>query len=552
MFKHLKKLAAAAIAAGITATSAVTVSLSASADWEKTGYIGDLNGDSQFGVADLVVLSRYVLGGYKMPGTAVYDMDEAYYLTGTVSEIPYLTSEDIRSGVKYLQLADIDQDGVIDSFDLTALRQIVVSPENAKLIYRWYEDETPSDDYIDAHIYDLYGSMPSHGEARIAAFYVDFPDCRFSYSPSTEEIENCLFGAADTSSRYYPLESIGAFYERSSKGALKLSGSAYKYSAKKNISEYEGDVYHRDIINEVVDALDSQVDFSQFDGDGDGMIDAMLLVVPNTSSENEWWPAAGGYGGDSRKRLDGMRLGHIIVGNRDIAGRGDYSAFCMTYSHEMGHCMGLPDYYLYGVDDFQGMHGSGGFELMDDAIGDFGAASKLMLGWYTTDQVNVFDSSLGEQSYTLYNSETNSGNCVVIPRGDLKDKFRSEFFIIEYSTLDNNNMRVTDRWWQKTGSGVRIYHVEATQDGSRDYPSWKYASGNDRDTNYNQGKRFIRLVNEGTDNSDNLFRDGAVINDSTSGFRWYGSDGSLSVNAGITVSVTKSGNDQYTITVKAG
>lgn len=38
----------------------------------------------------------------------------------------------------------------------------------------------------------------------------------------------------------------------------------------------------------------------------------------------------------------------------------------------MGHCMGLPDYYLYNVDasdiDKEGLHGKAGIELMDDAL----------------------------------------------------------------------------------------------------------------------------------------------------------------------------------------
>ena len=56
--------------------------------------------------------------------------------------------------------------------------------------------------------------------------------------------------------------------------------------------------------------------------------------------------------------------------------------------------MGLPDYYLYNSDDFEGMKGNAGTELMDaDAASDFGCFSKLMLGWYQKNQVTVYDSS---------------------------------------------------------------------------------------------------------------------------------------------------------------
>lgn len=550
--KHLfRKITAAALTAGTITTCFLPSSFSASAEWKRVTYIGDLNNDSKFNVADLVILSKYVLGSSDLPESVVYDMDEAYYLTGRKDEIESLGQEDIKSGVKYFQLADMNQDGVVDTFDLIALRQLVIEPSNVQLVYRWYEEESQQHDFIDAPIYDLYGSMPSQGEAKMAVFCVDFPDCKFPYKPSTEELEDALFGAADPSSKYYPLESVAAFYERSSKGALKLSGKAFSYSAKENISAYEGDIYRKKIIKEVVTAFDSQIDYNDYDGDKDGVIDAVMIIVPSSSDRDEWWSKTGIYGGEQNIVLDGVSLGHITVGNRNIEAKGSYSQFCKTFSHELGHSMGLPDYYLYDVDDFQGMHGSGGFELMDDADGDFGAASKLMLGWYKDNQVNVYDSSKGEQSFTLYNSETDNGNCVIIPRGTLADKYRSEFFIIEYTTLDNNNLRLKDYWWKSTGSGVRIFHVEATQNNSIRYPHWKYASGNDNETNYNNGKRFIRLVNEGDDKTDNLFRNGAVINSETKGYMWYGSDGSLSVDSKTSINVQKGENDTYIVTIKS-
>ncbi|WP_074741145.1 hypothetical protein [Ruminococcus sp. YRD2003] len=546
----IKKTAAVLLAAGAAVSGVLSSTLSASADWKRVSYVGDLNSDDKFTVADLVILTRYVLGADSLPDTGVYDMDGAYYLTGVRSEITSLGQEAIRSGVKYFQLADIDQDGVIDTFDLVAMRKIVIDPENAELIYRWYPtEEDPR--YIDAPIYDLYGSMPSQGEGRMVVFSVEFPDLKFDYKASTDEVEQALFGEADTNSRKYPLESISAFYERSSKGAMHMSGKAYEYTAKLPISNYEGDIYHVKLIKEVLSAFDEQIDYSDYDADSDGIIDCIMFIVPSDAGDSDWWPTTGIFGDHRNTFYDGHGIGHIVVGNKNITAKNDYSGFVSTYSHELGHAMGLPDYYLYNVDDFQGMHGSGGFELMDDAIGDFGAASKLMLGWYKEGQVSVFDSTQGEQEFTLYNSETDDGSCVIIPRGTLADKYRSEFFIIEYTTLDNNNLRLKDYWWKSTGSGVRIYHVEATQNNNLTFPSWKYASGNDTETNYNKGIRFIRLVGEGDDTTDNLFRDGAVIDSRTSGFAWYGTDGSQSVDTGISLSVRKGEGDTYTIKVKA-
>ena len=551
MKRLIKRAAAALLAAGAAASFMLPASLSASAKWQRVGYVGDLNSDDKFSVADLVILTKYVLGAEGMPETGIYDMQGAYYLTGVRDEISSLGQDAIKNGVKQFQLADMDEDGVIDTFDLAALRKVVVDPNNAKLLYRWYADEVEPPDYIDAPIYDLYGSMPSQGDAKVVAFSVEFPDLKFGYKASTDEVEQALFAPADENSKLFPLESISAFYERSSKGAMHLSGKAYDYTAKYPISNYEGDKFHLAIINEVLEAFDEQIDFSEYDADGDSMIDTVMIIVPSTADDGSWWPTSGGYGGSSKLKFDGCKIGHVIVGNRNIEAKNNYAAFCQTYSHEMGHCMGLPDYYLYDADDFQGMHGSAGFELMDDAFGDFGAASKLMLGWYREDQISVFDRSAGEQTFTLYNSETDLGNCVIIPRGTLGDKYRSEFFIIEYTTLDNNNLRIRDKWWKKVGEGVRVYHVQASQNGDRTFPSWKYASGNDTETNYNKGIRFIRLVNEGDDNTDNFFRGGSVVNSSVSGFMWYDDSSRLTVSPETAIYVTEGENGTYNVRIAA-
>lgn len=333
-----------------------------------------------------------------------------------------------------------------------------------------------------------------------------------------------------------------AFYSRSSKGAMELSGKTFRYTTKENASAYGTDKVK--LAKECYEAFKDSEDFTKFDGNGDGKIDATLFTVPTAAGDTNWWPCAGAFG-DESYRVDGMAIGHIITGNAQIESETDYKNFVSSYLHEMGHCMGLPDYYLYWGTDSEGMHGAAGIELMDtDASSDFGAFSKLMLGWYQSDQIAVYDNTTGTQTFTLNNAQTQNGNCVIIPYGELDGQYFSEYFVIEYASAQANNSGLP--WWQTSGSGVRIYHINATLQRDYWYTYLKYQNG----TEYNNdgvGIRAIRIVNDA--DGDNFFHQGDVINNSVSGFGWYDSSENESIDPGVTITVGALENDAYTITI---
>ena len=563
---NVKKLTGALIAAAAgIAVSAALPSLSASADWEKCGIMGDLNGDNEVNSADLVVLARHLHGAKALEYENGIQLGEDTFVSINGAD---------RFSTAFVETADIDQNKKVNVFDLIQLREYVSLSWGAP-VYKWVAEpevttapvttappvttttvvtEPVSDEFIDPPIYDLYGSLPSQGEARVLTVYVDFPDVRYTFDPSTDFIEQIFFGSPDSSSTAYPYESINAFYSRSSKGAVTVTCDAFRYTTKNNASAYETNAWFVELIDEVLDSLDSQVDFTQYDGDSDGVIDAISICVPNAANEKNgsdfWHSCAGGYGGDWRKRVDGMQIGHVIVGAHEISSESDYGDFVRTNLHEMGHCMGLPDFYLYNnTSDWEGLHGSAGFEIMDDAVGDFGSLCKLMLGWYKQDQIQIYDPSAGEQTFKLYDSCSDEGNCLIIPNGTLGDKYRSEFMILEFATMNGNGKSNNTYWWMAQGEGVRAFHAEATYNGDQYYPYWKYASGEDEATNYDAGRRFIRLIGEGTDETDNFFRQGSAIDSSVPDFRWYDSSGLATVETGIKITIDDYSDGVYTVTV---
>ncbi len=538
--KKIRCTLAAAIASAAFAAAAVPSLGSAASSQTLLGYRGDVNHDMQVNAADVVGLAKHLKG------------------------VDSLTSE-------YSMNADLNADNFVDSLDLALLRKCASGTHELIGIYSeeeatteaetttepettepttWEETtEAPTDppaedyDFISAPISELAASLPSQGEANLVVFYVDFPDCRYSYEPSTELISELAYGAADESSSRYPYESMHAFYERSSKGAMNLTGQVFRYTTKENQSAYDTDKVK--IAEECYDAFKDSVDFSQFDGDGDGMIDATLFTVPTAAGDVNWWPCAGGFG-DGNYRVDGMAIGHIITGNAQIESETDTQNFVTSYLHEMGHCMGLPDYYLYNSDDYEGLHGNAGLELMDvDASSDFCSFSKLMLGWYRENQISVYDSSQGSQTFTLSNAQTGSGNCVIVPYGNLDSQYFSEYFIIEYATNDGNNC--SPPWYIPSGSGIRVHHAKADIYDNGWWKHLKYQNGSEFTNGDDAGIRTLRIVND-TD-TDNFFHTGDVIDNSVSGFGWYDSSENESIDPGVTITVGELTENGYTITI---
>ncbi len=512
------------LTAAVFTVSAAAMLAAPPASAELLGYMGDIDHNLEVNSVDLVLLAKYLLRSGEISPDSIAN-------------------------------ADMDKDGSVTSFDLVMLRKYMTGELKPESIY------TPTDtsEFISAPINDVnYASLPSQGDARLVIFYVDFPDCKYSYTPDAEKIEEIAFGEENTSDVNYPVESMSAFYKRSSKGAMNLDGKAFRYTTKENHSAY--DENKTKLLEECYEAFNDSVDFSQFDGDNDGKIDATLFVVPSYAGSENWWPSTSRFNIESDYTVDGRKIGCIITGNAPILNELSCTYFNSTYLHEMGHCMGLPDYYLYNSSDVEGMHGTAGTELMEtDVRTDFSAFSKLMLGWYRKDQIQVYDGSENTRTFTLNNAQTDNGNCLIIPYGTLDDEYFSEYFILEYSTAQANNSN--PKFVYDIGDGIRIHHIKAdlyedywltVKEDSYIYKYWykefRYQNGSEYTNGDDDGIRLIRIVND--IEGDNFFRTGDVIDSSVPGFGWYDSDENESIDPGIKISVIDFSDDKYTVTIE--
>ena len=451
---------------------------------------GDVNADGIVSVSDIVLLQKWLLA---VPNAKLTNW----------------------------KAADVYEDDVIDIFDLAMLkRKLTVSSEKSN-----------------APIAALHPSLPSTGTDRILVAAVDFPDHPFELEKIVSQLEELCFGPENTSDAKYPNESVSAYFERSSNGKLHLQSDVFWYTAQHPI-EWYNDENPRLLAEEIMTALDADVDYQVYDADSNHILDSMVIAIPESvldvdQDQNgipDWWYFSIPYNGSDK--CDDVTLGTYCVVPFTMQ---DRTGFVNKLAHELCHAMELPDYYKYAQDDdsdTDGMTGSAGYELMDEGSGDLSAFSKLMLGWLDENVIQVY--SGGTQTFSL-TSMQQKPSCIMIPRYS-DSGYLSEYFLIEYETGEGNNAayfthEMPNQLFQRSG-GVRILHCQAETYDSAFGTKFKYDLNSPYYDKSNAKQRVLRLVN------DVNFYVRTVIDGNTAGFHWYDADGALTVDTGLTIRIS--------------
>ena len=515
--KRLIRIAAGLLAACITALSPAAfpaVPASAAGIPVLVGYRGDINNDTIIDRTDVSLLQAYLLGD---------------------------SAETNAAASAHLKDADLDSSQSLNAKDLTLLKRIALHIDPPVPIY---DDSLDGDQLIPPPISAVSPTLPCVGESHVLMIAVSFPDAQQPLS--ADEIQQQCFGPSDPQSPKYPLESISGFYSRASYGRLNMTGKVYSYTAK-----YEVDAYMQtdprkvdyrtrdDLLDEALEALDDVIDYRDYDLNKDGILDTVILTLPkeaadrdvNDDGREDWGPCSGTYYGSAKH--DGVKPTQMCIGARDVT---YLTKFNKSWIHELGHAMGLPDYYRVITNnphDQEGLTGNAGWEMMDDADGDFSAFSKLMYGWFKGNEVQVYNG--GTQTYEL-KSMQDAPNCVLIPRGDFNG-FYSEYFIVEFNTPTVNNLTYfvgDNRIPLFRQGGVRVLHCNAElyKGSSSMLLKWRINSKYYDRTNKKQ--RVLRVISY----RNMFFDDGKVISNETEDFAWYDENGDRTVDPGITITVS--------------
>lgn len=307
-------------------------------------------------------------------------------------------------------------------------------------------------------------SFPSEGSPKLLVLLVDFPDYRHTKDQTVADIKLKMFGEGDPD--LYPYESLSKFYERSSYGKLKITGEVLGwYTAANPRAYYEslGDDGVDTLIKEVFQYyLDEGHDFSQYDNDHDGVIDGFYLkwTGPDSGWSGFWWAFQSNFW-DDRFLVNGKKLNYYCFSwysNEEEEGSSSYVP--LTDIHEMGHLLGLPDYYDYepGVGPEGGV---GGLDMMDMCYGDHNCFSKFALGWIEAPEVIAS----GRKTIALQPSGTAADAVLIMPDAG-PAPFGQEFFMVQYRKKGVGNDPGDDVNWYDPfpADGFCIWHVDTTLD----------------------------------------------------------------------------------------
>ena len=381
-----------------------------------------------------------------------------------------------------------------------------------------FTDATKVKDVTDQGYY--LDGCPTTGSPKVLVIPVDFTD--IMGSKKGYSIDNILraFTGGTGATDYY---SVHDYYYISSYGQLDLDITVVdEWFIPKNPSTYYANAtydYYGDkvaigdqlVMDEALEYLATIMDLSRFDSDGNSIIDAVVLVTTleiDDSTDFYWafryWNI---YTDDEGYyyEYDGVSANDYLWASYsfmhesyDADGYSDYNDTSVmntyTYIHEMGHILGVDDYYDYSA---KGDHPLDGCDIMDAMLGDHNAFSKFNLGWITASRLVTTSSSV---TLTL-EAFTKSGDTIIIANNFDSDLgVYQEYYIVVYYTNDGLNSGDNAGYFAR--DGIVVYHVNASlysENYNGDLYYDIYYNNTDASDEYGTEENLIEFVKSSSD-----------------------------------------------------
>lgn len=253
------------------------------------------------------------------------------------------------------------------------------------------------------------------GTKHFLVILVEFKDVKFSTENPKQDFTNLLNQKGYSANG--GTGSANDFYYDNSHGSFNPVFDVYGPVTLANPMKYYGendkngnDKHPEEAVLEGLNGIKNQVDFSQFDNNGDGCVDLVFMYYAgygeaDYGDEDTIWPHQWELSGSGFSfSSNGVRADSYACSNELVLDEKTFAErLCSigTACHEFGHAMGLPDLYDTDYDDNGYAAGMLAFSTMDAGAYNndgrtppyFTAEERICLGWLDESDIKEFSAS---------------------------------------------------------------------------------------------------------------------------------------------------------------
>ena len=256
-----------------------------------------------------------------------------------------------------------------------------------------------------------------------------------------------------------------------------------------NYSQHDGNSKTNQILKAAIDAADEDVNYANYDRDGDGQVDMIYFILAGYGSnysgndEDLWWPHRSFITNNGWNYIykDGVRMGDYASSVEMYGWQNGYSTLdgIGTICHEFGHVLGLPDFYDTDYEKSGGesnhpgiwsVMAGGSYENYGRTPVGYSLYERWSVGFIDDEDISVIDTEGSYQLNPLYSNY--KGYRVNTP-------VSNEYFLFE------NRQKNAFKWdAYLPGSGMLVHRVDRTNQNV-----W-----NQNTVNANPGHNYYEVV----------------------------------------------------------
>ena len=369
------------------------------------------------------------------------------------------------------------------------------------------------------------------GQKKGIVILMEFADTKFKSANNLTKYNNILNKENYTTSPFKG--SVADYFKAQSGGIFELTFDVVgPYTAENNASYYgkdvgsEGNDQHADqLVVEAITAANAEVDFSDYDWDGDGEVDQVFVLyagkgqadggASNTIWPHMWYLDYTGMG----QTFDGVHINTYACSNEIMPSGSIEGIGC--FCHEFSHCLGFPDFY---DTSYSGWYGTGNYDLMCGGSyngntyrpAGYTAYEKWMAGWLehiVLDKEGVTVDSMkplsdGGEAYIIYNDANHNEYYMLENRQKVgwdysipgKGLMSTHVDFNQKIWEDNNPNTKTTGGWGVTANDHQRYSIICADNKASDYnPADDLYPYNGNDSFTDRSTPAASLFNKNTD-----------------------------------------------------